>query len=718
MADSELRQEIDKALKNSTLSRTLGTFCATYPAKREKAYADVDFEPTREKIKEVKMNAAGKVDELLAEFTKNCEAKGGHVYVAKSKEDATQWVRNLVKEKGVKTIVKSKSMASEEIHFNKVLTQDGVLVQETDLGEFIIALEGNTPVHMVMPALHLNKEQVADLFTDYTKVYNAPEISEEVKTARKEMRNKFITAEMGVSGANVAIAETGTVFTMTNEGNGRMVGTLPKTHLYIFGIEKMLEKMTDARWIFKALPRNGTGQRLTAYLSLYTGACEVVTDKENDTKEKKDFYCLILDDPGRREILKDEFFSQIFNCIRCGACLDVCPAFALIGGHVFGSNVYTGGIGTMLTHFLIDAERADEIQGLCLQCGRCKEVCGGGLQIPEMIMKLREAKQAANPNAIKKFALDAVSDRKLFHSMLRIASVAQGAMIGDEPMMRHLPNFLSGMSKGRSLPKIAEVPFRDIFPTIKQDVPNPKGKIAMFAGCLLDFVYTDLALAVIKDLNSIGYIVDFPMGQSCCGCPATTSGDTVNAKITADLNIEAMHAEDYDYVVSACPSCTHQLHLYESFYDDKDPMKARAKELGEKTMDFAKLFTLLGGLKDEGDGVPMKVTYHDSCHLKRSLGVYKEQRELLAHTKGVEIVEMEECDNCCGFGGTYSVEYPEISAPILERKMQHIAATGADTVAVDCPGCMMQISGGADARGMDIQVKHTAQIIAEKRGLL
>ncbi len=718
MANEELRQEIDSALKNTTLSRTLGTFCATYPAKRLNAYAGVDFEATREKVKEVKHYASQHTDELLELFVKNCEAHGGHVYVAKSKADATQWVRNLVKEKGVKTIVKSKSMASEEIHFNKVLTEDGVLVQETDLGEFIIALEGNTPVHMVMPALHLNKEQVADLFTDYTQEYNAPVISEEVKTARKEMRQKFVTAEMGVSGANVAIAETGTVFTMTNEGNGRMVGTLPKNHLYIFGIEKILKSMTDARWVFKALPRNGTGQRITTYLSLYTGACEVVTDKEADTKEKKDFYCLILDDPGRREILKDEFFSQIFNCIRCGACLDVCPAFALVGGHVFGSNVYTGGIGTLLTHFLIDAERADEIQGLCLQCGRCKEVCGGGLQIPEMIMKLREHKQAENPNAIKKFALDAVSDRKLFHSMLRIASVAQGAIVGDAPAMRHLPMFLSGMSKGRSLPIIAKVPFRDIFPTIEQKVENPKGRIAMFGGCLLDFVYTDMALAVVKDLNSIGYYVDFPMGQSCCGCPATTSGDVVNAKITAEMNIEAMHAEDYDYVVSACPSCTHQLHLYPTFFDEGSEMNKKAKVLAEKTLDFAKLFYQLGGCIDAGDDTPMKITYHDSCHLKRSLGVYKEQRELLARTNGVEIVEMEECDNCCGFGGTYSVEYPEISAPILERKMQHIAATGADTVAVDCPGCKMQISGGADARGMNVQVLHTAEIIAKKRGLL
>ena len=174
MASNELKQEIRSALDNSTLARTLGNFCKTYPAKRENSYAGVDFEKVREQIREVKSYAADHVDEMIEEFTANCEKRGGVVFHARSTEEAMEWIRNLVKEKGVKSIVKSKSMASEEIHFNKVLGDDGVLVQETDLGEFIIALEGNTPVHMVMPALHLNKEQVADLFTDYTKVKTSP----------------------------------------------------------------------------------------------------------------------------------------------------------------------------------------------------------------------------------------------------------------------------------------------------------------------------------------------------------------------------------------------------------------------------------------------------------------------------------------------------------------------------------------------------------------
>ena len=718
MASLELKREIQEALKNTTLSRTLGTFCATYPAKREKSYAGVDFESTRDSIKEVKSYAAEHVDEMIEEFTKNCTARGGNVFHAHSTEEAMEYIRNLVKEKGVKTIVKSKSMASEELHMNHVLGDDGVLVQETDLGEFIIALEGNTPVHMVMPALHLNKEQVAEYFTEYTKVKNEPIIAEEVKTARRVMRDKFTHAEMGVSGANVAVAETGTVFTMTNEGNGRMVGTLPNIHLYVFGIEKFVKSLSDARYIFKALPRNGTGQRITSYICMYTGATEVTTDKEADTKEKKEFYAVILDDPGRRAILADPDFREVYNCIRCGACLDVCPAFALLGGHVYGSKVYTGGIGTILTHFLVSEERADEIQNICLQCGRCKEVCGGGLHIPEMIMKLRERSYEANPNPVYKFALDAVSDRKLFHSMLRIASVAQEPFTKGTNFIRHLPMFLSGMTEGRSLMSIAPVPFRDIFPTIQQKVDNPKGKIAMFTGCMLDFAYVDIAKAVIANLNSIGYVVDMPMGQSCCGAPATYMGDRENAKKTAELNVEAMHAEDYDYVVSACPTCTHQLREYRTFFEEGSDMYKKAAELGDKTFDFCKLFYDLGGLEESGDASPITITYHDSCHLRRELGVWKEQRELLTKTNGITLVEMVDSDVCCGFGGTYSIKLPEVATPILANKLAHIKDTGASLVAVDCPGCLMQIRGGMDANDIPIEVKHTAVILAEKRGLI
>ena len=308
------------------------------------------------------------------------------------------------------------------------------------------------------------------------------------------------------------------------------------------------------------------------------------------------------------------------------------------------------------------------------------------------------------------------SEMLVFHSMLRIASVAQGMITKGQPMIRHLPMFLSGLTAGRSLPSIAPQPFRDILPTIKQDVPNPKGKIAIFTGCLLDFVYVDIATDVVKALNMAGYIVEMPLGQACCGAPATYMGDVENAKKAAELNLNAMEAEKYDYIVSACPTCTHALRDYVDFFKDDPEMLKKAEELRSKTFDFCKLVSMLGGLPDTGDGVPMKVTYHDSCHLNRYLGVTKEQRELLKATKGVELIEMHDCDKCCGFGGSYSVKFPEMSAPILEEKINNIVASGADVVAVDCPGCLLQIRGGLDARGLNnIQVKHTAQIVVEKR---
>ena len=344
-------------------------------------------------------------------------------------------------------------------------------------------------------------------------------------------------------------------------------------------------------------------------------------------------------------------------------------------------------------------------------------VCGGKLDVAGMILKLRtKFAQEDGLNPVHKFCLDTVADRHLFHSMLRIASVAQSAITKGQPMIRHLPMFLSGLTEGRSLPSVAPQPFRDILPSIKQEVPNPKGKIAIFTGCVLDFVYVDIATSVVKALNMAGYTVEMPLDQACCGAPATYMGDVENAKKAAAMNVEAMAADEYDYIVSACPTCTHALREYKEFFKDEPEMYKKAEAVGKKTFDFSKLLSMLGGLESEGDGKEVKVTYHDSCHMKRALGVSEEQRELLKKTKGVELVEMEGCDKCCGFGGSYSIKYPEMAGPILQEKIQHIVDTGAEVVAVDCPGCMLQIRGGLDARGLgNIKVKHTAELLVEKR---
>ena len=711
--DKDFKKKISNALGDDVLRGALGRFGDAYIGARAKAYEGYDFEKISEDIVRVKSYAATHLDEMLDQFEKAATARGAKVYRAKTAQDAKTYIHELVKKQNIKKIVKSKSMVSEEILLNDDLIADGVDVQETDLGEWIVQLAGQHPSHMVLPAIHMTKEEVATTFSGHLHRLEQPVISELVKTARVELRKKFLEAEMGISGANIAVAETGTLMMFTNEGNGRLTTTLPSTHVFLVGIEKFVPKFEDAFPIMQALPKSATGQQITSYVSMVTGPTTAYY--ADGTVKDKDFHIVIIDN-GRRKMYNDEKFKKTFQCIRCASCLNVCPAFQLLGGHVYG-HIYTGGIGTILTNFVNSENDAKNPQNLCLQCGKCTEVCPGKLDIPQMILELRNRMgEKDGLPAVPKFALNVVSNRRLFHSMLRMASIAQLPFSKGKPVIRHLPMFLSGLTEGKSLPTVAKVPFRDVFLKVKQDVKNPKGKVAIYAGCLIDFVYPKIGEGIIAGLNEKGYEVVFPDGQSCCGAPATYMGDRANARKLAVLNIKAMEAEKVDYVVSGCPTCTHALiDSFKELVADDPVLLARAEELSSKSRDFSKLLFDLGGLAPGGDGIPMKITYHDSCHLKRSMGVFAEPRKLLSDTAGVQLIEMKESDRCCGFAGSYSIKFPEISGPILDRKMKNIEETGADYVVVDCPGCLMQIGGGLDKKNPKIKVIHTAELLLEKR---
>ncbi|HZK83712.1 MAG TPA: LUD domain-containing protein [Desulfosporosinus sp.] len=711
--DKEFKGKISKALGDDVLRGALGRFGDAYVLARAKAYEGYDFEAISENIVRVKSYAATHLDEMLDQFEKEATARGAKVYRATTAQDAKRYISELVKKKDIKRIVKSKSMVSEEILLNDELIANNIDVQETDLGEWIVQLAGQHPSHMVLPAIHMTKEEVADTFSGHLHRLNEPVIAELVKTARVELRKKFLEAEMGISGANMAVAETGTLIMLTNEGNGRLTTTLPSTHVFLVGIEKLVPKFEDATHILQALPRSATGQQITSYVSMVTGP--IPAYYADGTVKDKDFHIVIIDN-GRRKMYEDEKFKKTFQCIRCASCLNVCPAFQLLGGHVYG-HIYTGGIGTILTNFVNSENDAKNPQNLCLQCGKCNEVCPGKLDIPQMILELRNRMgEKDGLPVIPKFALNVVSNRRLFHSMLRMASVAQKPFSKGQPVIRHLPMFLSGLTEHKSLPTVAKVPFRDVFLKFKQEVKNPKGKVALYAGCLIDFVYPKIGEGIIAGLNEKGYEVVFPDGQSCCGAPATYMGDRKNARKCAIMNIEALESEKVDYVVSGCPTCTHALiDSFKELVQDDPALLARAEELSGKSRDFSKLLFDLGGLTPGGDGVPMKITYHDSCHLKRSMGVYAEPRKLLSDTAGIQLIEMKESDRCCGFAGSYSIKFPEISAPILDRKMKNIEETGAEYVVVDCPGCLMQIGGGLDKKNPNIKVIHTAELLLEKR---
>jgi iron-sulfur cluster protein len=706
--NKEFKQSIVNALANPNLGGALGRFSEAYRVGRAKAYEGIDFESLRTSVAEIKSAAAAHLDELAEKFTQAAEARGTKVFRTDSPQAVKDYILRLAQKHGVKSVVKSKSMASEEIHLNKHLEQAGIEVRETDLGEWIIQLAHQTPSHMVMPAIHMTKEEVTDVFNENVEAGQTPDIAKLVRFARGKLRPKFLQAEMGITGANIAVADTGSIVIVTNEGNARLVTTLPRIHVAIIGLEKLIEHFGDITPILTALPRSATAQLLTSYVTIVSGP---VPNTDGTPKELH----IILMDNRRNEMAHDPRFKQALQCIRCASCLNVCPVFRLVGGHVFGK-VYTGGIGTILTAWFGALKESDEIQSLCIQCGNCKDVCPGKIDIPDLILELRRrlAVEQGQP-LMQKAIFSVVNNRRLFHAMIRAASVGQ-APFAKQGFIRHLPMFLSSMTDTRSLPAIAEVPFRDRIQKIQQ--PKCAEKAAFFSGCLVDFAYPEMGEAVVKVLNKAGIEVVFPEGQTCCGAPARYSGAYEVAAQNGADNIRALLAEDVKYVVSACPTCT--VALKQDFIANleavgrTDELPA-ARQLAEKVVDFSTLVNQLldgGRLKFKPGIEPAKFTYHDSCHLKRTLRAEQTPRKLMKQA-GYELVEMEESDMCCGMGGSYTIKLPEISAPILERKLMNIEKTGAPLVLIDCPGCVMQIGGGLDKRGSEIKVEHTAQRLLE-----
>jgi len=703
----ELAQSIHKALERQNLAGILDRW--NYPATRAKAYEGIDFEALRNHIAEIKGSAADHLEELAEKFKKSAEARGAKVFRANSPEAVKDYITNLCKKKGVKKIVKSKSMASEEIHLNKHLAKHGIQADETDLGEWIIQLAHQTPSHMVMPALHLTKEEVSDLFSKETHQQQSTDIQQLVKVARKELRGKYFDADMGMSGANIAIAETGTLVICTNEGNARLVTTLPNIHVALVGLEKLVANYADAAPIITALPKSATSQLITSYVSFITGP------SPNTDGSMKELHIVLMDNK-RTAMAKDPQFKEALQCIRCASCLNVCPVYRLVTGHVFG-HIYTGGIGTILTAWFNEMETTEDIQGLCIGCGKCKEICPGKIDIPVLILELRRrvASKEGLP-FIYKTALSVINNRKLFHAMLRAASIAQKPFV-KEGFIRHLPMFLSNLSEYRSLPTIAPVPFRDIFKKIKQ--PKSKTKVSFFSGCAIEFVYPRIGEAIVKVLNKAGMEVVFPEDQSCCGIPHWGSGSFDMAAAAAAHNIKPLLADDVEYVVVGCATCATALkkewpHLLKD--QNMDSLVPAAKKVAAKTVMFSELVNKLIEEKKltPKDGLKLQtLTYHDSCHAKRHVGIDKEPRAALA-AAGYELKEMFECDTCCGMGGSYTVKQPEISMQMLKRKLKNIEDTGAEYVSAECPGCLIQLGGGLDKSGSKIKAKHPAELMEDK----
>lgn len=371
------------ALNDAQLRGALRNATTLFGKRRRAAAASLsNWEDLRSEARAIKDEVLLHLDQYLEAFVQKAESRGAKVHWARDAAEANALICNLTVERGARNVVKSKSMTTEEIHLNTALERAGMQVVETDLGEYIIQLAGETPSHIIAPAIHKTKRQIAELFTNELGMPPTDDVGELTSTARSTLRERFAAADIGISGVNFGIVETGTIVIVENEGNIRLTTSLPRTHIAVMGIEKLLPRFADLDVFLKLLPRSGTGQALSTYQSFITGT------KRNAGDEGPEELHIIVLDNGRSRMLAHPVTRQSLACIRCGACLNACPVYQQIGGHAYGS-VYPGPIGSVITPQLIGIEKTAQLPYASSLCGACREVCPVKIDIPRLLLHLR-----------------------------------------------------------------------------------------------------------------------------------------------------------------------------------------------------------------------------------------------------------------------------------------------------------------------------------------
>ncbi|MDR3073500.1 MAG: LUD domain-containing protein [Deltaproteobacteria bacterium] len=706
---AELRQSLD----DNFLRETLDKFAVAYRASRAAIFADMNERELIGKIADAKDAAIAGMDELYHRFKAEAEKRGVIVHRAASASEANAIVCRIAKEHGCRKIIKSKSMTSEETLLNHELLALGHEVVETDLGEWIIQLRHEGPTHMVLPAIHLSRAQVADVFTEATGKTQTPDIEKLVRVARRELREKFAEADMGISGANFAIAENGALGLCTNEGNARLVTTVPRVYVALVGLDKLTPSLHDALRVIQVLPRNATGQAITNYVTWICGAPECLGSPE----DRKIMHVVFLDN-GRTQLAKDPACKEVLRCVRCGACANVCPVYRLVGGHKMG-HIYIGAIGLILTYFFHGKDKAKNLIQNCINCEACKNVCAAGIDLPAVIHEIRARlnKEEGSPLSSKLLAT-VLADRTLFHTLLKFGKWAQQPVTGGTRFVRHLPEIFAPGQGFRALPAIAERSFRERWPKLRHTAATGSRAVGLFAGCVQDFVYPEQLEAAVTLMGRKDCRLTFPFEQSCCGLPVQMMGERAAALATARANIDAFAKTGCEHIVTLCASCaSHMKHAYPRLLADDPAYRDKAEGFAARVTDFSSfLVDVLGyGEKDfarNAEAGDDSVCYHAPCHLCRGMGVTEQPRALIRASG--QYRETAEEDTCCGFGGSYSVKFPEISSRILEKKLARLEESGATHLVTDCPGCIMQLRGGEEKRGRKLAVGHIAEFLAAR----
>jgi L-lactate dehydrogenase complex protein LldF len=458
-----------QALENPPLQAALVRLTSTLQAGNRRGYAALaDSGPLREYAKRIKEHTLAHLDRYLEQLEASVKARGGHVHWAATAEDARRIIVGIARKGGCLHAVKSKSMTTEEVHLNPALEAAGLEVTETDFGEFIIQLAGERPSHLVAPAVHHTRESIAHILSAHVgqTLPDDPEVL--ARTGRRLLREKFAQADLGITGANFAVAETGTMVLVSNEGNARLTTTCPRIHVALMGIEKVLPRLVDLPVFLKLLARAATGQTLSIYTTMITGP------RRSGERDGPEEFHLVLLDNGRSRVLATPFRESL-QCIRCGACLNACPVYRRIGGHAYGG-VYSGPIGSILTPLYDSLTDNAHLPHASSLCGACQAVCPVRINIPHMLIGLREMRHhgrgAYGPERLAYWVWKEVLRRPwLYRLALRLARVVLRPL-AREGWLRRLPGPGAGWTSVRDFPAPAARSFRERWKALEAEVSD------------------------------------------------------------------------------------------------------------------------------------------------------------------------------------------------------------------------------------------------------